>query len=276
MKRILFFVLILTLSIASIAQTGQQAFDAWEFWKGKTKQGNPQCTLYAAVPLEINSKNHLQSIEIHHFGNENFIRVSIYKKDFLFTTDSKIPVTIDFNDGHPYKVIGTVDGKFIDFQISKDDVESFLSSIGRQSTMHFGVNADLEGEWTIPLKSVKKLMTTFNKCSMDGSKEQERVNGINAAKTCDQVHFTGIAAAKVTDLEEALKAKDLEDYVARYPILCNRNNFCKGVGWFTNQKGVNKGSTNDGVMWIEVPLDLTTGRREIFLITRNANVTCDK
>ena len=274
MRYIVSVLFLAMLQLSASAQLPPQPFKPWQFWQGKTKLGNPQCTLYAAAPLIQNSNDNLVSLSIDHFGNDEFLRVSIFHNELTLDSHRDIPVSVAFTDKSPLILIGVVDGKFVDINIPKELKEVFLSPFSTGSTMKIILNSDAKKEFSVSLKSAKNLLKKFVSCSVGAAQEKNMSNKINAKKSCEKIRLTGIAAAKITDLEEALQAKDQPVYVAQYPILCNSNNMCTGVAWFANQKGINKSSSDDGLMWVEIPLDLTAGRRDVHLVTRNSSVAC--
>lgn len=107
---------------------------------------------------------------------------------------------------------------------------------------------------------------------------EEKAREIEHARTkplCENIRFTGIAsAASPVLIDQVLASKDIEDTLARNPIVCNRMT-CYGVAYLKNHKGKIVNWSKD---YLEVvsPIDFTTGRRDIFLTIRRGNAVCQK
>lgn len=90
---------------------------------------------------------------------------------------------------------------------------------------------------------------------------------------CDYVQVTGVAVAGFPGLiDQVLKSPDIEDTLARNPIICSGMS-CTGVAYVNGKVGrvLNWNSTHLGVM---LPVDFEIGRRDIMLLVRRRDTVC--
>ncbi|KAJ3473060.1 hypothetical protein NLI96_g13152 [Meripilus lineatus] len=91
---------------------------------------------------------------------------------------------------------------------------------------------------------------------------------------CKEVIFSGIATPGWEGLiDQALKRDDLEDVIARNPIICSSTSGCYGLGSFMLKRGrIENWSTK--YYWVWTPVDFDTGRRDILLAIRRQDAVC--
>lgn len=111
---------------------------------------------------------------------------------------------------------------------------------------------------------------------------------------CDKVRFTGVATPLQGQwIEKVLGSKDVEDTLARNPILCNFNSnsgdmwanskggiistgmTCRGFDYFKKQRGEIFNWDKD-YLTVVTDIDFSIGRRSILLNVRRKDATCIK
>lgn len=109
---------------------------------------------------------------------------------------------------------------------------------------------------------------------------------------CDKVHFTGVATPiQGWWIEKVLASKDIENTLARNPILCSFNSgggdmyqnskggiistgmTCRGFGYFRKQRGELFNWDKD-YLTVVTDIEFSTGRRSILLNVRRKDTTC--
>ncbi len=258
----------------AIADPDSQQFKPWEKFDGKTSRGTQVCGLATAA-----NSGSPRNISIKQLATNDFISVTLYQESWSFKPGSEVPIVLDFFDNQPLYLAAYGDGKILDITLPTDATAVFLSLLKDSAAMRVQIKNESEPDWRIPLKTVLTPLKGFLSCTMNAIKTQNEPKPPNAAKvkSCDFVRFTGLGATKFPyQIEDALKAKDLEDYVARDPIRCTRkNNACSGIGWFRSHKA--RVINEDGpYLHVITPVDFVDGRRDIYLAIRRADAVCEK
>lgn len=261
-----------SLSFAGVEPLKVDSFGSWEFFSGKTPKGTGVCGLSTSSTDAPG-----RDISVKQLSNSQQINITLHQKDWRFPTGASIPVTLDFVDGQPLSLKAFGDGQVLDIEVPKDGTAVFLSLMASSNALQLRLQAPAgDQRWIVPLDSARTGLRSFVSCA--GTQQQgpssTKSGKVTSTDACKVVRFTGLAATRFPyELEDAKKAADLEDYVARNPILCNKNNSCRGIGFFQQQKA-RVLSTDGKYLHVMAPVDFTTGRRDIYLAIFSADAKC--
>lgn len=271
MSSIAAFLFACTACIAGVDPHKFDNFGEWEFFAGKTSKGTRVCGL-STTSTDAPGRD----LSVKQLSNSQQINITLHQKDWRFPTGASIPVTIDFLDGQPLSLKAFGDGQVLDIEIPKDGAAVFLSLMASSAALQVRIQAPSDPRWIVPLDGARAGLRSFVSCA--GAQQPAPIASksakVTSAESCKTVRFTGLAATRFPyELEDAKKAVDLEDYVARNPILCNKNNSCRGIGFFQQQKA-RVLSTDGKYLHVMAPVDFTTGRRDIYLAIFGADAKC--
>jgi hypothetical protein len=217
-----------------------------------------------------------RNVGIKHLANRDGLNVTLYSEDWNYPSGANVPFSLDFADQQPLNVTGYGDGHVVDVELPKDATAVFLSLLGDRQKIQFQVGEQRQ-RLSVPLAGIQPKLKSFVNCALTQgapapAAAKKAQGGVD--DTCKNIRFTGLAATRFPyELEDAKKAADLEDYVARNPILCKSNNSCSGIGYFENARArVLNGDAK--YLHVMAPVDLTTGRRDIYLAIFRADARC--
>lgn len=261
----------LTMVIGTAHAAGSLGFTSWEFFAGKTPRGTGLCSLNVAA-----KDSPQRNVSIKALSNKDSLNVTLYNADWNYPSGANVPFSLEFADQQPLALNGYGDGHVVDVELPKDATAVFLSLIGERSKIQFMVGEQRQ-RLSVPLAGIKPKLKTFMDCALaQGTPAPAPVKKAQGAvdDTCKSIRFTGLAATRFpSELEDAKKAADLEDYLARNPIRCKPNNSCSGIGYLENTPArVLNGDAK--YLHVMAPVDLTTGRRDIYLAIYRADARC--
>lgn len=263
------FYLIVGMASASFAAS-DAGYTDWEFFAGKTPRGTGLCSLNIA-----STGAPQRSVSIKQLSNSDAVSITVQQSDWAYPAGTNVQFRLDFADQQPLMLKGYGDGQVVDVQMPKNGTAIVLSLLGDKPSVRFQMGTK-SSAWTVPLSGVRPKLKEFVDCAIaqDKSQSTAKTAPVQTAGECKIVRFTGLAATRFPyELEDALKQRDLEDYVARNPILCNKNNSCRGIGYFENARG--RVINEDGkYLHVIAPVDFTTGRRDIYLAIFRKDARC--
>ncbi len=262
-----------TLAMATMALVTQAATISgttnWEYYAGKTPRGTDLCSLSTSV-----TGTSLRNVSIKQLSNRASVNITLYQEDWKFPQSVNVPFTLDFIDQQPLKLSGYGDGQVVDVELPKADIATFLSLLGNKQEIQFHIGTQPQ-VWSVPLTGIKPKLKSFVNCALIQNKAESSLKKTTPMPgECKSITFTGLAATRFPyQLEDAMKAQDVEDYIARNPILCNKNNACRGIGYFENKRA--QVQNEDGkYLHVIAPVDFTTGRRDIYLAIFRKDARC--
>lgn len=263
----------LSLLVCAANANGPERFTSWEFYAGKTSRGTGLCSLSVA-----SRGSPARNLSIKSLANRDGLNITIFSEDWNYSSGANVAFSLDFADQQPLALRGYGDGRVVDVELPKDATAVFLSLLGERSIVQFQIGEQRQ-RLSVPLAGINPKLKSFVDCAMkQGEPRPEEVRKSQAGfdDMCKSIRFTGLGATRFPyELEDAKMAIDLEDHLARNPILCKPNGSCRGIGYFKNARAsVLNGDRK--YLHVMAPVDLSTGRRDIYLAIFRTDARCTR
>lgn len=152
--------------------TTQEYADSKLGWQGnsndmrfdasRSSKGVSTCSIYIS-PI---GKNREQNLVIQKFGNENFLRIKLFKSSWNMPKASGIPIVIEFSDNAPLNLQAFGIGEFLEVEIPWEATSSFLAKVRELPYIKVSFPRGSESPWRVDLDGIHPRLLDLNTCAM--------------------------------------------------------------------------------------------------------------